>query len=116
MGGRPRDEDVKDEPDEDEAAMLGEGSSTGYSHRRQQSAGLGEAGGEAIMALATQEGEEAGSPAGAYESCHGLGLRLGASEQPAVAMPWLRGLEREMLDAGSLRTPGIGRMEHGLGG
>lgn len=64
MGGRPRDEDVKDEPDEDEAAMLRRGSSKGYSHRRQQSAGLGEAGGEAIMALATQEGEEAGSPAG----------------------------------------------------
>ncbi|UKZ62684.1 uncharacterized protein TrAtP1_003921 [Trichoderma atroviride] len=56
------------------------------------------------MALATQEGGEAGSPAGAYGSCHGL--RTGASEQPAVAMPWLRALEREMLRAG-------GRLELG---
>jgi len=72
VGGRPRDEDVKEEPDEDEAAMLGRGSLKGYSHRRQQSAGLGEAAGEAIMALATQDGEEAGSsPAGLTKAVTG---------------------------------------------
>ncbi|PTB47152.1 hypothetical protein M441DRAFT_75898 [Trichoderma asperellum CBS 433.97] len=54
--------------------MLGRGSLKGYSHRRQQSAGLGEAAGEAIMALATQDGEEAGSPAGLTKALEMLEL------------------------------------------
>lgn len=62
MGGRPRDEDVKEEPDEDEAAMLGE-------REREQLegatvTGLGRGWRRSYHGLGHARGEEAGSPAG----------------------------------------------------
>lgn len=68
MGGRPRDDEVKEEPDEDEAAMLllvlkrkKQGSrEAAQSHRRRLSAGWGVVG-EAIMTLAAQGGEAGGT-------------------------------------------------------
>lgn len=111
MGGRPRDDDVKDEPDEDEAAMLGEGSSRGYSHRKQQSAGLGEAGGEAIMALATQEEKRLAARPGLRELSRAEdGGERAAGSRHALAVRAGEG------DAGSLRTPGIERTEEEFGG
>jgi hypothetical protein len=97
VGGRPRDEDVKDEPDEDEAAMLGEGSSKGLQSPEAAIRGLARGWRRSYHGTGHATRRRGWQPGRAYESCHGL--RTGASEQPAVAMPWLRGLEREMLGA-----------------
>lgn len=115
MGGRPRDEDVKDEPDEDEAAMLGEGSSRGLQSPETAIRGLGR---------------------GWRRSYHGTGTgHARGSRQRLAARQGLRELPRAKAgceraagcrhalavrtgdgEAGSLRMPGIGRMEEGLGG
>ena len=61
MGGRPRDDEVKEEPDEEEAAMLDEDAARGVqSHRRRLSAGW-DVVEEAIMTLATERGEAGGT-------------------------------------------------------